>query len=719
MPTRLDHCVQTVRRLLSDTRGLLLLHLALLICTLLVAGFDSGHLRLQSLFLLFVLPGWCLAARMPADLGQLETRYFHAVLISLFLHGWLVAVGAYWELGLRGYYLGFLLVLTAAVADRLWCLRTSAAPRLNGVSPSRLLLGVALLLLIVVIYRAPRSNDIGQFLLQQQDAVVRGQLAPSAIGMAGMGIDEPMPRWRANYWHLWPSLMSVASGISVNDVLYRYAPIPLALAMLIGLIVVLRELGGPGLPLWAIALALWGPVVLWWRTYNAFTYSFRLTNSPVLDKDFCLFFLIPSVAYLAAGYLRGRPRCGWLLLAAIPAAMRFHPLTPVYLVLLVPWIVVGYARGSLFAIRPATIAVGALGLLCGVIVLGDAQSFHQQIQQIVRLDFEHSITGAPLHYWIGFYGVIEALPLELDTSVWRGGRLYLRTAIIQDSGLFLAAHLGWLMWGFEAAARGRWRAWIASGVALAMVWAMIGVSPWFLSRFPHWLAGYERLHWFAFLPALLAVARGATALVRGVAGIAKRRGQRDWQRPLETAATLAMAALCIYSAAMFWIQQPTVWQQLRGLNSLLDYELATAGFRPDRSAAQAVGFAAKPAYLGPGDRVLLLDGGGSDDYWLRRQNWFWSDPYAEAFALHRRGEAFLRDRRWYYALRDRTALRGNESLSAWLEQRGITLVIDRRDGGDEYLRRLNGQLRLGWERVQEGIWRVPLPLDRDPRMVRE
>ena len=113
--------------------------------------------------------------------------------------------------------------------------------------------------------------------------------------------------------------------------------------------------------------------------------------------------------------------------------------------------------------------------------------------------------------------------------------------------------------------------------------------------------------------------------------------------------------------------------------------------------------ATRPTYLLPGDRVLFLDNSGNDQYWLIKQGVFWSEPYAEAFALSRRGDSFLRDRTYFYALLDRVE---SSRLREWLEQRGVTLMIDRREGGDACLAQLNEQASLGMRKIVPGVLAV-------------
>ena len=721
--------LRDIIRICNDLSGLVGIHFCLLALTMIVAAGDVGDVRFQIAYAIFVLPGWLLTPRWTGHRGSLVKQYCHALITSFLIHAWLVTIAILLGLGFRGYFLGFAIVLVAAMIDRMHRLRRCDAVRRIRVAHNEWILWLAVAVFVVVVYRLPRSNDITQFILQQQDAVVTQQLAPSAIGMSGMGIDQPMPRWNANHWHLWPALMSVASNLSVRDVLFRFAPIPLALATVVCLFHTLRSLCGRRMPLWAIVLAVFGPVVLWYRAYNAFTYSFRITNSFCLDKDFCLFFLIPAILYLVCGWLRGARHYLPLLVVSIPAIIRFHPMTAVYLVLLTPFVLVGFqkpgkspAQGREFFHsiqdrladrRAQVVVVSVLLLLTAVVWIGDAQSFHQQIQEVIRIDFDQSLSGRPLHYWIGHYASIRELGLPLDTSAWTGDHFHLRFAIIFDSGLFLVAHLSWLVWGVAV-----WRSrrsidrmrWIAVGISLATLWLIIAVSPIVLGRYPYLLAGLERLHWFAFVPALMAVCCGFKAVANGIGMMMSKilgDGKLDGRSSVATMViNFLVAGGLFYSAFCLATLRPTGLAAVRGLNSRLDFELSDYQDRLDEYATHSHQVdlqASKPEFLGEQDRVLYLGRTGEDKYWLTKQSVFWSEPYAEAFALHRFGDSFRRDRDFFYALVDHIVDR--PSVKRWLDEKGITLIVDRSEGGDQFLDELNQQHRLNLQRIRSGVWR--------------
>ncbi len=709
-------------RICQDLKGLIAIHLVLLAMTVICANGDSLDFRFQVTYLIFVLPGWLLAPRWTPRHSTLVRQYAHALITSFLIHGWLVFIGTSLGLGFRGYFVGFAVVSIAALADRFRQLSRHDDVRKLRISGTDLALWLSIILFVVIVYRMPRSNDIGQFMLQQQDAAVSFLLTPSPIGMSGMGLDQAMPRWKANHWHLWPSLMAVASGLPVSDVLLRFAPIPLAFASFVVLLNTLQSLCGRRMPLWAVTLAVLGPVLLWYRSYNAFTYSFRITNSFCLDKDFCLFLLIPSIVYLAAGWLRGAKHFVPVMILSVPAILRFHPMTAVYLVLLTPFVLIGFQRarnslpqprGSLKFLqsmvqdrRAIAITGSAITLLTAAVVIGDAQSFHHEIHEVIGLDFADSLSGRPLHHWIGHYALIRELGVPLDTSQWTGNRLHLRLSIISDSGLFVVAHLAWVIWGIALWRTKRWddlRRWFAVGFALATLWIIILASYFFLPRYPYLFAGFERLHWFAFIPALVSAASGFKVLAEGGDSVVKfARGGKT----LEPFAWLVVVGLVSFSSVSMAIDRPTGLTGIRGLNSRLDYELPEYKQRLShyQSKPPTTGLVSvRPSYLTDDDRVLVLGSTEQDRYWLMKQSIYWQEPYAEAFALHVFGDQFRRDREQFYMLVDRiTKL---EDVRRWFDEKRITLVIDHRDGGDEFLEQFNRDQDLGMRRIEPGVWR--------------
>lgn len=693
--------------LIRDLLPLVLAHGALLLITLLLGPGNVADAKSQAVWLLFLTTGWLTAPSWSSVHLSFMDRYLRGMITSVALFSVLIPLASvlHWPIGAM--VILWLAALAIAATWRLQSLR-SIRSELIAWPDRRTLCGLFVLMVFAVcVYRTPRSNDIFQFMLQQQDMLQNDTLQPTSIGMAALGVDEVMPRWRASYWHALPVLIAKASGIAVDQVLLRYATIPVAFSVLLCLTQLVRRLGGRAIPMEIALLAILGPVLVWFRNETAFNYSFRLTNNFLLDKDFALFFLVPATLWLASGILQGRKRFAVVLIAWVPALLRFHPMTAVYLLLLVaPTIVLSTPRLPRIRFRDASmrrslgLAFAASALFVAVLWIGDAQSYHDKIRQIIALDFQLHLTGRPLHYWSGFYNSLReaALPeqsLPSDTTAWISDRLQLRPSLLTGCGLLLMTHVCVAVLTVKRIARGlnhqSNRVLAAGALVLLMLWGIQIASGWILTRYPHYTAGFERLHWFAYPPALCVIARTLTEL------LPKR--PRQW-------AAMATLAWILLAAILFRFDRNSPLHPVRGLNNMLDTQRDAEQQRrrrwtkitPDRTLD-----AMKPSVLREEDRVLLLDPQSTQHYWLTRQGVFWSDPYVEAFAWHHRGDDFLNDRRMYYRLLDHQSV---TSLPEWIEQKGISLIVDPHPEAETYWHNQSERQGLQLRRVGKGIWRV-------------
>ena len=729
--------IQFLTPILSELRGLLLVQSLLLALTWLLTPSDSGDLRVQLAWLVLLVPGWFFSASWTGRRASLPIRYAHAVISAIGIHGCVAGFGSLLQLGFRGYYVTFAAVTLVLLARRWRFLVRHGGKQRLRLPAIEWIVWIAVMVFVVAVYRVPRSVDIIQFSMQQQDMTANESLQPSLVGMEALGVREAMPRWRSQLWHLAPSLIADATSLPVEGVLRRWAPIPIAFSVFVVLIEVVRRLVGRRVPLWAVVFAVTGPVVLWYRSYNAFNYSFRLTNSFCLDKDLCLFLLIPATIYLASRWIRNVPRSFLTLMLLIPAIVKFHPMTPVYLILLIPFVVIGYdCRRELTGLRwkrqssPSTRQLFSLlmpsshamawVLICFllfvvVVLIGDAQTAHEQISEIVRRDWDDHQTGRPLHYWVGHYASIPDHDLELDTTAWANGRLHLRSRVIWNCGLLGAMHVAWVIWLvgiWRPAGVVTHRRWLAITAVLATTWLMWFVSPAFLTWRPHYLAGFERLHWFAYVPALVAVSGAVAIIAQALSNWCIRSnssseavGPSRIHPLIAWLGAMLVTGLLGYSAICFRLHRESVWTKVRFLNSLLDFELPAQiererSYDPrlvDRDLASS-----RPEYLTEDDRVLFLENSGNDQFWLIKQGVFWSEPYAEAYAWRTRGDTFLEDRYFFYELLDR---RSAEAISGWLEKKRVSLLVDRRPGADAYLAELNEREQLGLEKLSPGVWR--------------
>jgi len=682
--------------LIRDLFPLLAVQFALLIATLTVGPGDQADVRVQLTWVAFLAAGWLAAPLWTSTHSHLTDRYLRATISAVAIYSLMIPIASAfgWAIAALLGSWGVVILLSASWRHRQLVRRASRPPL--KVASRQLAMIAVLILFSVCVYRTPRSNDIPQFILQQQDMLLTDTLSPSNIGLAAMEVEEVMPRWRANYWHALPVVLAKASGVAVDQVLLRYGTIPVAFSVLLCLTELVRGLAGRYISYPLALTAVLGPALLWFRNFNAFNYSFRLTNNFWLDKDFALFFLIPMTLWLGGRAMQGQRGSHWTLWAIIPALLRFHPMTAIYLVLLVPpTAVLVMPRSPAGLKRMAWLVTASAALFLTVVIIGDAQSYHDAIRQIIALDYRQHLSGRPLHYWSGFYNSMPDTNLHSDTTEWVSGRLQMKRSVIFGCGLLAMTHLCLAALGLQLVVRQRTarfsRIFMAGCCLLAILWGIWLVSGFLLTRFPDVTAGYERLHWFAYPIAMCVVAATLASLIP--------RGWRHW---VDAGLLLIIAA----SAVLYRTEIRSPLMFIRGFNSVLDACLDANAERrehwskisPDRSLLSM-----KPDYLQADDRVLLLSQESTLHFWKARQGVFWSDPYIEAFAWHHRGDDFLTDRDYFYRLLDRLPV---EDLRRWVEDRGITLMVDPREGGDAFLSELGRTHGLPMIRLRHGVWRI-------------
>lgn len=690
-------------RLLRDLAPLFATQLALLMITLLLGPGNTADAGVQLTWTGFLLLGWLVAPLWAGFQPSALRRYLTAMISAVAIHSVLAATGSALGFTMDIYLVIWLLAILAAAVARASQLGRGSESRFRLPAVQSWLI-LTLAVFVVCVYRHPRSNDIYQFMLQQQDMLSKLSFDVSSIGMSAMEVDQPMPRWRAHYWHLLPCLIAYTSGIAVDQVLLRYATIPVAFSILCCLTEIIRSLAGKRLPHAYVLIAIFAPVLLFYRNFNAFNYAFRITNNFLLDKDCALFFLVPATLWLTKGWIEGKARYLVPLVALTPALLRFHPLTAVYLVLAAAPLAAllltqqkqSFVPGGMRR-RMISAGLGYIVLFVTVFALGDAQSNHEQIREIIAIDYQQSQQGRPLHYWVGFYNMVPDTNLPIDTTDWTSGRFHLKHNVITGCGLLVLLHVGLAGLIANLMIRGRrgftLRVTAAGGVTALMLWSLWLVSPVFLTRYPHFAGGFERLHWFAYPLAILVVATAITAWT-----------PKQFRIPLSIASLIFIAG----SALLYRFHVPSPLMSVRGLNSLLDFESDANLIRrtdwksisPARSLEDL-----HPEFLRENDRVLLLAPHSTEAYWMTRQGVFWPDPYVEAFAWFHRGDEFLVDRARFYNLQDRKPV---EQLSEWIDRKGITLIVDDRAGADEFIEQLSQKNDLPMKKIEQGVWRIEL-----------
>jgi hypothetical protein len=683
---------------------------------------SSAYLKINSLLVLFLAPGWWIGRAWRPRSGLVD-RFFTASVISFSVYSVLAQVATWLDRSFADFYVAYaaVLLLTGILAG---AGEDSPVREVSSDRP-RATLGQGLLvagfvLFLVLAYRVPWSNDIGQFLMQEQDMAVRRSFQPSPIGMTSFGIFEAMPRWRCHVLHLFFSLLAVAANLPVDAVVFQWATIPMSVFAFCALYCFVREVVGREPPAWTILAAQAAPLVVFWREHNAYSCSYRLTNNLCLDKDFALFWLLPAMLCLAWRCLRSaaegsmaRPersaRGHGIALAALAfPAVNFHPMTSIYFAMSVPVLMAGCWP---LPIRRPHLFVGGYAaiLVASTYFAGDAQEGHQQIDQLTRLDMERSADGRPLHYWVGQYGAIPGH--ETGTIIWRDGQMRLRSEVFTRNTLLAGSAVMTLVWiafllllpptrrSREELASLRVQLAYFAGFA-AIYWA----SPWFLGSYPHLYRGYERLHWyflgfFAFAQTLV---HGQAVLMQAVAGA-------RWPM-VSLLAHHALPGLFVLFLAdqswALWTDSLSWLSRVPYVHTAFDIP-SSEGWAGLRSAAEArvseTGVVPPPPdYLRPEDRIAPLVGGfGRDAYWLQRQSVWWRELYAEAHVLQQRGAEFLGEWNTYY---DGVDGRMTPHFIAWMQSQRVNIVLAADQ--DKFVARLADALDLSARRINREMWRL-------------
>ncbi len=704
---------QTLIFVAFDVGWLLAIHVVILAVMAVLGGIDQGDLRVFAVFTLFLLPGWWLAPRFCRSGGGLDVRYAIAAVIAFVVHVWLAWPASRFGLAFAHYYVAFVIVCLAALAVRVIDLRQYGLPRYR-LRLGQVVVSGALLLLICAAWRVPQSNDVEQFLLQQIDMAEQTNFSPSAIGMTALGIDQAMPRWNANAYHVWFSLMGDVTRLPVEGIVKRWATIPMAVVSLLMLCICVNRYAGRRTAMWVIVLAVIGPVTLWFRSYNAYFYGMRLTNNFCLDKDFAMFWLIPAWLWVFHWCLSKADKKAWLLLFLLtPLCITIHAMTSAYLCLLIPFAVISAAPMNRSGVIRSLLGGGlALAMFLFVFTSGGAQAYHQEIEAIIHHDADVAQeTGRSLHHWVGHYATVGWAGLELDTTEWNDGVLRLRPSMLWTCSALLMLPIACVMWGVILIVRrkrfGRddWRRWSGVAASLVLLWLLFAGSSSFLTQRPHLYRGFERLHWFAFLPAVVAVAGCLSAVCEVL--------RRDFLRrhsSFRLVGYLATVLLVVHLGEQAWHVsrgQPTSLHRLPLIHSLFDIYAAD---EPEKTRRVLSRFSLDdgpvppvPDYLRDTDRVLILHCSERLAFWELRQAVWWPELYGEGYALAVYGESFLEQWQFYY---DSVDWSDDPKVDQWIVERGVTIILDDRPGADDYVARLGQRTDRSVTMVAKGVWRL-------------
>ncbi len=173
-------------------------------------------------------------------------------------------------------------------------------------------------------------------------------------------------------------------------------------------------------PIFFLAAVIFPFAIYHEMNINPYWYSFRFLNAPTLDKDFCLFIILPMMTICASKFLteKGNIKFKWimLLVAAMPAALLSHPITAVYFVINSFVIAVSWFK----KIRIGKIIIlsflAFFSYWISTVVINPANT-HAYIENLTQYDLKtqggNSDAIKKVHYWTGHY----VARWNLDNSV--------------------------------------------------------------------------------------------------------------------------------------------------------------------------------------------------------------------------------------------------------------------------------------------------------------
>lgn len=669
----------------SDAGWLLVLWLGV---GLLATGFGFGsqlYLRVSAVLFLTALPGWWLSALF----GERDLLLRLLLAHGAALVGWGLVATTCWALGL-GFEVWWAIHLALGLgALGLACARggydqdreVGRELVLALRSPAALAI-VPAALLLAAYWRAPVNNDLELFaphLVEYQ----RARAFEWASPVAGFeGPDGVPPRFRAHLLHVHLALLADAAGTNAAALVSYGAATHLGMLLWLGLAGFLRA-ASPSLPGWSVAAAPLLPITLLHlpgQFFSPYTQPYALLNGPALDKHFALLFLYPLLLVLLLRWLeRGRLQEGLFALAAAPVALWVHPLTPIYALLGSLAVVLARPEAPL---RRRALALGWAALLAGIAVaIQTGYGDQGWAEKLVA----HDLTRDRRHFWIGRYA---AAGIDTGEVRWVAGRMLLRPGLLAEAGVAAACFAVWALArrrAMDPAAQGAFRLQLSFLGLLLLVQAGGTALLWVA---PHLHLGVVRLHWF-FLGSigeahLLALAGG------GLAAAARKRGV-----PLRPAAA-ALLGLYLLPQLVWLARSPAEFMNdpAQAETRPARWLLEQARTYPRTGAPELVwnqteraGYGARlwaaPEWLRPEDRVYartLGDQSGMALGWratiehfpLLPRLVYYPEQNHEAFALERRGEAFLAA---FDAFWDGYDGRVTPRLVEWLRRERVTILI--------------------------------------------
>ena len=685
--------------------GLPLLLLA--IVSYMVVAPTALFFRMNFLLFLFFLPGWLITRRLAVPGCDLLDHYVLAAILAFGIYGLLGAICSWCSLSFTVFYFLFLgvLILTCGLVWRTY-IRWGRPAKCSRVAILFLVL-IPVLLLIVLLYRSPYFNDLGQFTGILSDFEIRKDFRFSAYGAEFFGLTEPMPRYRTHLFHILIALFGDIGKMNVFTVNQVLLNAPYGALMLLAMFCFVRSIAGRSPPAPALFLSILAPILLAWNDFAgfcAYDLSFRIMNGPTVDKDFCLFFILPACGYLAAEFLKtGRKAWFILLLSMTVPVLCFHPMTSVYMLMLSVVLGCGFFKAAQYQ-RYGALFLLALFWFLVCFLNGTAQAGHASIDLIAHRNFHKGF----MHYWPGHYSSIPGF--NGGCIRWISSIMALDYKILWYSNFIkisLAATGIWLLLLLRKANKMRrcGRPFrlakteaAALRVQLAYVCSLVTIfflSPVFLNLWPHLWRGYERLHWmFLGVFAFIFVFYRLIQTLRHAIGV--------WA----TAVVYFLFFLIVTDQiqAFLW-EQSTYASRFFFLRSVADDKTYLKKYSNLDAISLTPGPFASPAWMRDDDRIasFIL----TPPIGISKNVIYWPELYGEAWAYEKFGEAFLSDYDGFHENYE-SYLKGYLSKEAkeWLVRQKVSILYQGENKNSEKYFSALVEAGCLLEKISPTIWRI-------------
>jgi len=689
---------------------LLLLGLPLLLLAIvayMVVAPTPLFFRINFLLFLFFLPGWFITRRLAVPGSDLLDHYVLTAIITFGIYGLIGVICSWCSLSFTVFYFLFLgvLILTCGIA---W--KTYGRWGRPATCSQAILLFLALipvLLLIVLLYRSPCFNDLGQFSGMLSDFEIRKDFRFSTYGAEFFGLAEPMPRYRTHLFHILIALFGDIGKMSVHTVNQVLLNAPYGVLMMLAMFCFVRSIVGRRPPAPLMILAILAPILLEWNDFagfSAYDLSFRIMNGPTVDKDFCLFFILPACGYLAAEFLKTGKRAWFILLLSMTfPVLCFHPMTSVYMLMLSIVLGCGFFKGAQYQ-RYGAVFLLALSWFIICFLSGTAQSGHASIDFIAQRNFYKGF----MHYWAGHYSSVPGFnpggPVRWISSI-----MVLDYKILWYSN-FIKISLGatgiWLLLLLRRATKMRrccrpfriaktevaaLRVQLAYVCSLAAIFLL---SPVFLNLWPHLWRGYERLHWmylgvFAFVFVFYKLVQKLRYAI-GVWAIA-------------AVYFLFFLILADQTQAFLW-ERSTYASRFFLFRSVADDKTYLKTYPNLPALSLKPGPFPSPAWLRDDDRIAPFL---TPPVTISKNVIYWPELYGEAWAFEKFGNAFLDDYDGFHENYE-SYLKGylRKEAKEWLMRQKISILyLGKNENSEKYFSALVDAGCL-LEKISSTIWRI-------------